>query len=56
MLQNEFLGWEKKHFKNFLFIRHTLNNRNQTFDLLSELRFYKELSVIKTDQAFKGYE
>ena len=24
-------------------------------DLISELPFYEELSIIKTDQAFKGY-
>ena len=27
----------------------------RSMDLLSELPFYEELSVIKTDEAFKGY-
>ena len=27
----------------------------RSLDLLSELPFYEELSVIKTDEAFKGY-
>ena len=29
--------------------------RLKNIDLLSELPFYEELNVIKTDQAFKGY-
>ena len=29
--------------------------RLKNIDLLSELRFYEELNVIKTNQAFKGY-
>ena len=29
--------------------------RLKNFDLLSELPFYEELNVIKTDHAFKGY-
>ena len=28
----------------------------KNIDWLSELPFYDELSIIKTDQAFKGYE
>ena len=27
----------------------------KNIDLLSELPFYKELSVVKTDKAFRGY-
>ena len=27
----------------------------RSMDLLSELPFYEELSVMKTDEAFKGY-
>ena len=29
--------------------------RLKNIDLLSELRFYEELNVIKTNQAFRGY-
>ena len=31
------------------------NKRFKNIDLLSELPFYEELNVVKTDHAFKGY-
>ena len=31
------------------------NKRLKNIDLLSELSFYEELNVIKTDHAFRGY-
>ena len=40
------------------FIIRTLKNhiaKLKNIDLRSELPFYEELSIIKTDQAFKGY-
>ena len=44
---------------NFHFIISTLKNQRlnalKNIDLLSELPFYEELNVIKTDHAFKGY-
>ena len=47
-------------FKNFLFIisplkNHKLNVKKKN-DRSIELSFYEQLSVIKTDQAFSGYE
>ena len=47
--------------KNFLFIINPSKNvskrvkRLKNIDRLAELPFYEQLSVIKTDQAFKGY-
>ena len=46
-------------FKNFLFIISPLKNHKLNVkknDPSIELSFYEQLSVIKTDQAFSGYE
>ena len=46
-------------FKNFLFIIRPLKNHKLNVkknDRSIELSFYEQLSVIKTDQAFSGYE
>ena len=37
------------------YIKKPENKRLKNIDLLPELPFYEEFSVIKTDQAFKGY-
>ena len=42
------------YFKEFHFIRRTLKTK-LNIDLLSELPFYEELNVIKTNHAFRGY-
>ena len=36
-------------------IKKTKSKRLEKIDLLSELSFYEELNVIKTDNAFRGY-
>ena len=41
--------WYKKH------IEKPKIKRLKNIDLLSELPFYEELNVIKTNQAFRGY-
>ena len=38
------------------FIEKSKIKRLKNIDLLAELFFYKQLSIIKTDQAFSGYE
>ena len=47
-------------FKNFLFITRPLKNHKLNVkkknDRSIELSFYEQLSAIKTDQAFSGYE
>ena len=48
----------KNYFKELLFYNKPIGRpikRLKNIDTLVELRFYEELSVIKTDQAFKGY-
>ena len=60
LLQHEFLGCKKRYLKNFLFITHTHIKKTEikgleNIDLLPELPFYEEFSVIETDQAFKRY-
>ena len=42
------------YFKEFHFITKTLKTK-LNIDLLSELPFYEELNVIKTNHAFRGY-
>ena len=41
--------------KNFLFIINPSKKQKLNADRLAELPFYEQLSVIKTNQAFKGY-
>ena len=41
--------------KNFLFIINPSKKQKLNVDRLAELPFYEQLSVIKTNQAFKGY-
>ena len=41
--------WYKKH------IEKPKIKRLKNIDLLSELPFYEEMNVIKTNQAFRGY-
>ena len=47
------------YFKNFLFIINPLKKKRvkrlKNIDRLVELPFHEQLSVIKTDQAFRGY-
>ena len=50
--------WDrKKQFKNFHFMTHTLETQNlnvqKNVDILSELSFYEELNVAKTNKAPK---
>ena len=52
------MGWEKV-FQELIFYNKYIEKpkikRLKNIDLLSELPFYKELIVDKTDQAFSGY-
>ena len=41
--------------KSFLFLMYLLTNRLKNVDLLAEQPFYEQRSIIKTNQAFKGY-
>ena len=48
----------KNYFKELPFYNKLIERpikRLKSIDLLVELPFYEQLSVIKTDQAFKGY-
>ena len=49
-----------KYFKELPFYNKSIEKskikRLKNIDLLAELFFYKQLSIIKTDQAFSGYE
>ena len=49
-----------KHFKELPFYNEFIKKpkikRLKNVDLLAELPFYDQLNIIKTDQAFKGYE
>ena len=49
----------KPHFRELLFYNKPIEKPNikrlKNIDRLVELPFYEQLSVIKTDQAFKGY-
>ena len=43
------------YFKEFPFHNKHIEKRLRNIDLLSELPFYEELNVIKTNHAFRGY-
>ena len=44
-----------EYFKEFPFHNKHIEKRLRNIDLLSELPFYEELNVIKTNHAFRGY-